>query len=125
MKYGDLLLTHFFNPQNVGEFAFNETGVGRSQLGSYQNGAVICFAIKVKKETIIDTKFKAYGNCPIIAACSYATEWLKNKTLSEVTEFCSEQIMSALAMPRLQVHCALLVAGAVKQAILNYKDSCH
>lgn len=120
MNYSKQILDHFYEPRNVGIFDINEQGVGTAVVGSYENGAVIHFQLKIKHNLIIAAKFKAYGNCPIIAACSYATDWLIDKTIERAKQLTSLSLMEALAIPELKIHCALLVEDAVKQAIIDY-----
>jgi NifU-like protein involved in Fe-S cluster formation len=122
MKYGDLLLTHFYSPQNVGVLLENEQGVGRAIVGSYDNGAVIQLHIKVVNNIIVSAKFKAYGNCAIIACCSYLTQWIQGKPLFEATALTSHDLVTALAIPELKINCALLAEDALKLAISDCKN---
>ncbi len=122
MKYSEAVLNHFFNPKNVGIFDSQEKKVGRGIIGNISNGALIHFQIKVNGGRIMAARFKAYGNCLIIAACSYATMWLENKTLSESKQLKSACLIEALLIPELKIHSALLVEDAVKAAILDYES---
>jgi nitrogen fixation NifU-like protein len=122
MKYGELLLTHFYSPQNVGFFEDNEAGVGRAIVGNYDNGAVIHLHIKVANNLIVAAKFKAYGNCAIIACCSYLTQLVQNKSLSEASALTSQDLVTALTIPELKINCALLAEDALQLAILDYQN---
>lgn len=121
MKYSATLLEHFYSPKNVGVFADSEERVGRAEVGSFENGAIIQFQIKAADDIIIAAKFRAYGASPIIAACSYATMWLQNKSLSQAELLTNLDLMAALDIPELQMHCSLLVEDAVRKAISNLK----
>lgn len=121
MRYSSLIQEHFFNPSNVGSFDTSDENIGRAVVGSYENGAVIHFQIKIQENVIKALKFKAYGNVPTIAACSYVTQYLVNKTLLEAQELASEVLAAALEIPPLKMHCALLVEDAVKKAVLDYQ----
>lgn len=122
MKYSATLLEHFYFPQNVGVFADSEEEVGRAEVGSFDNGAMIQFQIKAVNDIIIAAKFRAYGASPIIAACSYATMWLQNKSLSQAKLLTNMDLMAALDIPQLQMHCSLLVEDAIKKAIRNLEN---
>lgn len=124
MKYSQLLLDHFFQPKNVGYFDATDD-VGTGIVGSYQNGAVVQLQIKSVDDVIVAACFKAYGSCPVIAACSYITEWLIQKSLEEACLLKSDLIIQALSIPMLKMHSALLVEDAVKAAILNLKSKMY
>lgn len=123
MKYNDTILQHFFNPKNVGIFHPDEKDVGRSVIGNRENGALIHFQVKIQRKVVTEARFKAYGSCPIIAACSYTTEWAKQKTLDEIAGFSDRDITAALNIPELKKHCALLVEDALKAAVLDYVEN--
>jgi nitrogen fixation NifU-like protein len=116
-----MIQEHFFNPNNVGSFDARDENVGRAIVGSYENGVIIHFQIKVQENVIKALKFRAYGNVPTIAACSYVTQYLQHKTLSEAQELTSETLVVALEIPPLKIHCALLIEDAIKKAILDYQ----
>lgn len=117
MKYSDPILKHFFAPQNVGTIVADGLNVGCAIVGNEENGALIHFYVQMCDGVINAVKFKAYGTPPLIAACSYATEWLYNKTVSESAALTSELLMTALDISPLKSHTALLVIEAVNNAI--------
>ncbi len=117
MKYSEKLLTHFYHPKNVGTFPSSEKGVGRGTVGNYENGIIIHFEIKIEKNKVSGAKFKAYGSCPVIAACSYAAEWLQGKSVEQVHQLSSTIIIKELAIPDLKVHSALMVIEAINAAL--------
>jgi len=120
MIYSDFMLQHFFEPKNVGQFSDQELNVGRSQVGSVHNGAVVIFEIKVIADSIAAAKFKAYGNGPVIAAASFATEWVTAKKIQAAGLLTAQLLIQELAIPQLKISAALLVEDAVKQAIADY-----
>jgi nitrogen fixation NifU-like protein len=120
MKYSEKILAHFFQPKNVGLFLSEEEGIGRAIVGSYENGALIHFQLKIKNGLVVAAKFKAYGTCTIIAACSYTTQWVKCKTIEEAMQLTSREIIQELAIPETKVYSALLVEDALKTAIRSY-----
>lgn len=123
MKYSDCVLDHFFNPRNVGSFEPQEKNIGSAIIGAKENGAVVHLQVKVKDRRIVNAKFKAYGNCLIIAACSFVTDWLHHKTIDEANNLDTDFLVEALNIPPLKIHCALLVEDAVKAALLASKIS--
>jgi len=95
--------------------------VGRSIVGNYENGVIIHFQIKGEGRTILEARYKAYGNCTIIAACSYTTLWLSGKNIEEVKKFNSQDLIEALSIPALKTYCALVVEDAMREALRDYE----
>lgn len=120
MKHSEILLDHFFSPRNVGFFSQNEANIGRAIVGSYENGALIDFQVKINNGFIQLAKFKAYGPAEIIAGCSYVCEWIEEKSLEAVGHFSFETLMTVFEMSSLKIHYAILVADALKNAIADY-----
>jgi NifU-like protein involved in Fe-S cluster formation len=80
--------------------------------------------IKVDPETkvIIDSRFKTFGCGSAIASSSYATEYIKNKTIDEMTSFTNKDIAKHLSLPPVKLHCSMLAEDAIKGAIENYNS---
>lgn len=123
MKYSEKILEHFFRPRNVGNFTVDEESIGRTVVGNYENGSLIHFQIKIYEEKIVAARFKAYGSCPLIAACSYATEWVIQKTIADAKLFTSAELITALEIPPLKIYCALLVEDALMKSIEDYSSA--
>lgn len=121
MRYSAILLEHFYNPQNVGIFAESENRVGTGVVGTRANGVVIHFQLKIQEQCIVATKFKAYGNAATIATCSFATQWLQNKTVAQARTLTSMLMVETLEIPELKMHCALLVEDVISKAIQDYQ----
>ncbi|MBA2654922.1 MAG: iron-sulfur cluster assembly scaffold protein [Gammaproteobacteria bacterium] len=120
MRYSEAILAHFNHPKNVGVFAPDEQNVARAAVGSYENGAVVHLQLKILQDKIMGAKFKAYGTAPLIATCSYLTEWVTYKTIAEAGELDSGALMRALEIPELKIHCAIIAQDALKAAISDY-----
>jgi nitrogen fixation protein NifU and related proteins len=117
MKYHPKLLQHFFNPKNVGYFDSHEDGIRMGIAGSYENGALIHFQIKLKDNCIEAAKFKAYGNGVVIGACSFVAEWVEGKTIAEASQLQAAKLVEELHIPQIKIHCALLVEDALKKTL--------
>lgn len=120
VQYSDLVLRHFFNPQNVGTLTESEV-VGIATLGSESNGDIIKMSVRIEVNKITDVKFMAQASCATIAACSLVTQLSLHKTLAEINHLTSQQIAANLALPNTKLHCVILAVDALFLAIENYK----
>ena len=64
---------------------------------------------------------QTFGCGSAIASSSYATEWLKGKTLDECATIKNSDIAAHLKLPPVKLHCSMLAEDAVKMAIKDYK----
>lgn len=121
--YGEKVVDHYEHPRNVGSLDNSDPNVGSGLVGSPSCGDVMRLQIKVDEEGIIeDAKFKTYGCGSAIASSSLVTEWVKGKSLDEITKVKNAQIAEELALPPVKVHCSVLAEDAVKAAVENYKS---
>lgn len=80
------VLDHYENPRNVGSLDKNDTQVGTGLVGAPACGDVMKLQIKVDGNgKIVDAKFKTFGCGSAIASSSLATEWVKGKTVRDVS----------------------------------------
>ncbi len=70
---------------------------------------------------IVDAKFKTFGCGSAIASSSLATEWIKNKHLSEAKGIKNADIAQELSLPPVKIHCSMLAEDAIKAAIEDYE----
>src|ERR1041384_1649073 len=128
MAYGPKIIDHYEHPRNVGNFgtqaeikARKDVGVGL--VGAPECGDVMQLQIKVDQNTgrIEDAKFKCFGCGSAIASSSLATEWLKGKSLEEGLAIKNPQIVAALSLPPVQIHCAVRAEDAIRAAINDYR----
>ena len=86
MAYSEKLIDHYENPRNVGSLDKNDPGVGTGLVGAPACGDVMKLQIRVNGDGVIeDAKFKTFGCGSAIASSSLATEWLKGKTVDELS----------------------------------------
>ena len=64
---------------------------------------------------------QTFGCGSAIASSSYATEWLKGKTLDECSQIKNTDIASHLKLPPVKLHCSMLAEDAVKMAVADFK----
>ena len=123
MSYSAAVLDHYENPRNAGSFSKSEENVGTGLVGAPACGDLMKLQIKVDKETglITDAKFKTYGCGSAIASSSLVTEWLKGKTLDEVSTITNSTIAEHLALPPVKIHCSILAEDAIKAAVEDYR----
>ena len=123
MAYSEKVIDHYENPRNVGKLDDRSESVGTGMVGAPACGDVMRLQIQVSNKGIIeDARFKTYGCGSAIASSSLATEWMKGKTLDEVSEIKNSDIAEELALPPVKIHCSVLAEDAIKAAITNYRN---
>ena len=116
------------NPKafNVGRFDPSEDGVGTGMVGAPACGDVMKLQIKCEPQgnthIIKDVKFKTYGCGSAIASSSELVEMLIGKTLDEAKEIKNKEIVDALELPPIKIHCSVLAEDSIKQAIEDYES---
>ena len=122
-NYSEKLLDHYENPRNIGSFDENDPTVGTGMVGAPACGDVLRIQIKVGKDNKIEeVKFKTYGCGSAIAASSYATEWLKGKTLEEALTLKNADIAKELDLPPAKIHCSIVAEDAIQAAVQDYRN---
>lgn len=117
------VMEHFAKPHNYGKIK-NPDGVGK--VGNLVCGDVMWLYIKVaknkvKKEIIKDIKFETFGCVAAIATSSAITDLAKGKTLAEVIAIDKQEIVQSLGgLPPVKLHCSVLAADALAEAIYDY-----
>ncbi len=121
--YSKDVMDYFLHPKNVGEIE-NADGVG--EAGNPICGDVMWIYIKVDRnekgeEVITDAKFKTLGCVAAIATSSKVTEMAKGKTIEEALKITNREIAESLGgLPPVKLHCSVLAADALREAIYNY-----
>jgi len=122
--YSKLVLKHFKNPKNVGRIK-NPDGVG--EVGNLLCGDVMRLYIKVKenkktgKKILSDIKFETFGCIAAIATSSMITGMAKGKTIEKALKITNVDIAKKLGgLPRVKLHCSVLAADALAEAIYDY-----
>jgi nitrogen fixation NifU-like protein len=126
MAYSDKVLDHYENPRNVGSMDKNDKEVGTGMVGAPACGDVMKLQIKCEPKgnthVIKDVKFKTYGCGSAIASSSELVEMLIGKTLEEAKDIKNKEIVDALALPPIKIHCSVLAEDSIKQAIEDYES---
>ena len=120
MAYSEQVLDNYNNPRNVGKMDITDSTVGTGMVGAPACGDVMKLQIKVKDGIIEDAMFKTYGCGSAIASSSILTEWVKGKSLQEAKEIKNTEIVDALSLPPVKIHCSVLAEDAIKSAIDDY-----
>jgi len=121
--YTKKVMEHFKNPHNMGKIK-NPDGVGK--VGNIVCGDVMWLYIKVGKdkkgrEIIKNVKFETYGCVAALATSSVITDLVKGKPLEDALEFNREEIVKELGgLPPVKLHCSVLAADALYEAIYDY-----
>ena len=112
------------NPEKhaVGRFDPNDPMVATGMEGAPACGDVMKLQLKLDlDERIIDVKFKTYGCGSAIASSSELVEMLIGKTLEEAKAIKNVEIVDALELPPIKIHCSVLAEDSIRQAIEDYE----
>jgi nitrogen fixation protein NifU and related proteins len=121
--YSEEVMKHFKSPRNVGVI---ENADGKGKVGNVQCGDIMELYIKVGKnkrgeEILKDVKFQTFGCVVALAVSSILTEIAKGETLKEAIKINNKTILDkAGKVPMIKVHCSVLAADALKEAIYDY-----
>ncbi|MGQ9546370.1 MAG: iron-sulfur cluster assembly scaffold protein [Dehalococcoidia bacterium] len=115
--YSEKTIDHFLNPRNLGEIP-NPDGFGRI---TGPCGDTMEISLKVTDDRILNASFWTDGCGTTIASGSMVTELAKGKTISEALKVSQQDVLDALGgLPEDSLHCALLAANTLKEAIKDY-----
>ena len=121
--YTDKVIKHFRYPKNYGRIK-NPDGIGK--VGNVVCGDVMWLYIKVainkrKQEIISDIKFETFGCVAAIATSNMIADLAKNQPLNRALEISKEKIVKSLGgLPPVKLHCSVLAADALSEAIYDY-----
>ena len=109
------------NPKNVGEME-NADSVGT--VGSPDCGDMLRMWVKYREDggrKVIDrATFQTFGCETAIAVASVATELIAGKTIEEALSMSGSDLSAPLgALPPMKIHCAQLVEGALRNALIG------
>ena len=120
--YHQRIVDHYESPRNVGSLDRAASDVGTGLVGAPACGDVMKLQMRVGKDgRVEEAVFKTFGCGSAIASSSYATEWLKGKTLDEAATIKNSDIASHLKLPPVKLHCSMLAEDAIHAAIADYK----
>lgn len=117
--YSKKVIEHFQNPHNYGGMK-KPDGVGR--VGNLICGDVMNLYIKVaKNEVIKDISFETFGCAAAISTSSVITDLVKGKAIKEALKINNKKVIESLgSLPPIKIHCSLLAADALSEAIYDY-----
>ena len=121
MAYSKQILDHYENPRNVGKMDINDPHVGTGMVGAPSCGDVMKLQIRVEDNVITDAKFKTYGCGSAIASSSLLTEWVKGKTTEQIEAIKNTDIVEALSLPPVKIHCSVLAEDFIRAALADYQ----
>ncbi len=117
-EFTDLVIDHFMCPRNVGSMPDAD---GEGTCGDPGCSDSLTIYIKVKDNVITDISFLVFGCVAAVASSSMTTELAKGKTLEEALRITNTDIADALGgLPEYKMHCSVLGATALKNAIESY-----
>ena len=120
--YHKNIVDHYESPRNVGSLDKNDPRVGTGLVGAPACGDVMKLQVRMGADgKVEEAVFKTFGCGSAIASSSYATEWLKGKTLEECGSIKNSDIAKHLKLPPVKLHCSMLAEDAVKMAIKDYQ----
>eukprot|EP00301_Raphidiophrys_heterophryoidea_P014511 c22935_g1_i1.p1 GENE.c22935_g1_i1~~c22935_g1_i1.p1 ORF type:complete len:172 (-),score=41.67 c22935_g1_i1:127-642(-) len=120
--YDRKVIDHYENPRNVGSFDKNDANVGTGVVGAPACGDVMKFQIRVDcNGKIVDSCFKTFGCGSAIASSSYATEWVKGRSVDDSRQVKNTDIANELKLPPVKLHCSMLAEDAIKAAISDWE----
>ena len=113
------------NPKNMGELADADR---MGTVGNSDCGEMLRLWVKFKEEhgrKVIDqASFQSFGCETAIAVASMATELIRGKTAEEALALRHDELIGDLgALPPMKIHCAQLVEGALKSALVSDEQS--
>jgi nitrogen fixation NifU-like protein len=115
--HSEKTIDHFLNPRNLGEIS-SPDGFARI-TGSC--GDTMEIRLKVKDGKVLNASFWTDGCGCSIASGSTVTELAKGKSISEAQKITQQDVLDALdGLPEDDLHCALLAANTLKEAIKDY-----
>jgi len=118
--YSEKTIDHFLNPRNLGRISAPD-GLGRI-TGPHGNTMEIY--LRIKEGKVMNVSFWTDGCGCSIASGSMVTELAKGKGVLEAQKITQQDILNALGgLPEDDLHCALLAANTMKEAIKDYLAS--
>ena len=121
--YTKKVIRHFKNPHNYGKIKAPD-GIGK--VGNIICGDIMHLYIKINQnkkgeEVIKQASFETFGCVAAIATSSIITDLVKGKTLKEALKITKEEIIDSLGgLPPIKIHCSVLAADALSEAIYDY-----
>jgi NifU-like protein involved in Fe-S cluster formation len=120
-EYSDVVLEHYRNPRNVGEFAGSPA---TAQVGDPATGDVLRLSLSIEGEIVVGARFKSFGCTAAIAAGSIATTLVTGRSVAEVERVTNRDVVAALGgLPESKLHCSVLAEQAIKAALKLHRTA--
>ena len=118
--YSPAVLDHFQNPRNAGELPGATTVV---EVSNPVCGDVLRLAARLEGGRVADVRFKTRGCVAAIACSSWLTEWIRDKSVAELSSLAPGQIAEGLGgLAPASFHAAELACDALR-ALLKMRSS--
>jgi nitrogen fixation NifU-like protein len=120
--YSSVVLDHFQNPRNAGDLP---GATAQVEVTNPVCGDVLRLAARVENGRIVEARFKTRGCVAAIACSSWLTEWMRDKSESELRTLMAGQIVESLGgLAPASFHAAELACDALR-ALLAQKHDPH
>ena len=118
IKFTEKTLDYAKNPRNQGDMA-DPTAIG--EVSNPDCGDSTIIYLKVEDDIIKDVTFETFGCAAAVASSSILTEMIKGKTLEEALALKNTDVVNSLGgLPPVKLHCSVLAAEAIHEAIADY-----
>ena len=115
--YSGEVINHFLNPRNLGSPSDHD---GFAKVTGSCGDSMEIY-LRVKDGRIASAAFQTDGCIASIASGSMVTTMIRGKTIAEAQQISSDDILQALgSLPQESVHCAVLAADTLKEALKDY-----
>ncbi|KUO61286.1 MAG: iron-sulfur cluster assembly scaffold protein [Gracilibacter sp. BRH_c7a] len=118
MDYSNTVIEHFMCPRNVGSMpdADAEGTYGDTNCGDFLN-----VYLKVENDIIKEISYLVFGCAAAVASSSMMSVLAQGKMIEEALLITNKDIDEALdGLPANKLHCSVLGAKALRNAIDNY-----
>ena len=118
--YSDIVIDHFQHPRNAGPLAdANAVGEDRNPVC----GDHMKLMLRIENDAIAEARFQTRGCPAAIATSSMATVLLTDMQIDEAAKLKRQDFVDAVGgLPKAKIHCSVLAAAALKQALANYRQ---
>lgn len=125
MNVDDAIRDHYTAPRNAGTFPKGTPYVGTGVVERPDRGLVIRIQVRLPPQTgvIEQARFKAFGCGYAIAACSFLTDWVRDKTAPQALSGVESALLHRLRLPPEKHYLVPSLQEALQRAIHNAADA--
>lgn len=118
--YSATLIDHFERPRNAGEMADADA---EAFVTNPVCGDSLRLFLRIEGERVAAASFLSSGCPATIGTSSAATELLAGATLAEAEALTRDDYAAAVGgLPRAKLHCSVLAAAAVRNALAGWRE---